>query len=429
MGAWEGLREGFSMRIGKRNSIRLGFVLLLGLALAGGAFCRTDPRTGKIRLLHIGLAFLRPDHPDPVFLMDPKIDLTMVPAFSTVMETAEIRRMMRLYMPRTKEEVSEGLDLILIDGVDAYNVNREFLRWTTDLVLTTNLSFVMSDSGSGWSFAGSGTDWYGTAIEPILSVDDQPGREASVPGFLFNSFKIVPVDPSHELMRNIPWDEVGFVAMNRPTERLGAKVIARMSGEKALNRGKPVIAYIDFPGGGRSASYIFTWHTMVDTPLVLEFYRWRWHYDVLVHMIYWPCQEPIPEDLFMVHSVRQLFTDVYLSRIFVTSTLDFAEKAGANLREIELELVGLDGARMRIDDLYIDNEMADCYELCLDLMEDYGAIVDAALKAKDRALFWIFLAEWAIVTSTSMVVGLLVWTLMVKRRLYREVGRTRLLLD
>ena len=417
------------MRIGRWGAARLGFIALLTLALAGDALGRTDPRTGRIRLLHIGLAFLRPDHPDPVFLMDPKIDLTMVPAFSTVMETDEIRRMMRLYMPRTKQEVSEGLDLILIDGVDAYNVNPEFLSWTTDLVLTTDLSFVMSDSGSGWSFAGSGTDWYGTNIEPILSVDDQPGREAASPSFLANSFKMVPVDPGHELMRNIPWNEVGFVAMNRPTARPGAKVIARMSGERTMNKGKPAIAYIDFPGGGRSASYIFTWHTMVDTSLVLEFYRWRWHYDVLVHMIYWPCLQPIPEDLLLVHSVRQLFTDVYLSRVFVTSTLDFAEKAGANLRDIEVELSEIDRARMAIDDLYIENEMDDCYELCLELMEDYKAIIGRTLRAKDRALFWIFLAEWAVVTSTGIVMGLLAWTLMVKRRLYREVGRTRLISD
>ncbi len=40
-----------------------------------------------------------------------------------------------------------------------------------------------------------------------------------------------------------------------------------------------------------------------------------------------------------------------------------------------------------------------------------------------------WLAEWALVASTSMTVGVLVWTLMVKRHLYREVGQTRLLCD
>ncbi len=389
------------------------------------ASARTDPETGKIRLLHIGLAFLRPDHPDPVFRRDPKIDLTMVPAFSTVMEMQEMQRVMRLYLPRSKEELEQKHDLVLIDGVDAFHIKDQFLRWISELVLESNLSFVMSDSGSGWSFAGSGTDWYITSIEPILSVDDRPGREAAAPGYIENSFQLVPVDPAHELMRGIPWNEVWFLAMNRPTERPGAKVIARMSPNRPVNRDKPVIAYFDFPGGGRSASYILTWHTMVDTPSILEFYRWKWHYDVLVHMIYWPAREPIPEDLEVVHEVRELFTALYYSRVFVISTLEFADKAGADTRDLELELGRLDGDRRQIDHLYIENEMAECRELALNVRDAYEDLIEKALRAKDRALFWVFVIEWVAVAATSMGTGVVVWTLLVRRRLYREVGQTR----
>ena len=49
-----------------------------------------------------------------------------------------------------------------------------------------------------------------------------------------------------------------------------------------------------------------------------------------------------------------------------------------------------------------------------------------AIQAKDNALFWIFVIEWFVVTGTSMVAGALLWSLMVRRRLYREVGETRL---
>lgn len=400
------------------------FIVYLSIAAVAG---RTDPATGRVRLLHIGLAFLRPDHPDPVFFVDPKIDLTMVPVFSSVMQMAEMRRMMRLYLPRTKDELDGNFDLVLMDGADAFDVRDEFLRWTTELVQNGNMSFVMSDAGSGWSFAGSGPSWYITSIEPILTVDDSEGREAAMPGYSENNYGLVPVDPNHELMRNIPWGEMRFIAMNRPTERLGATVIARMSDENPVNRGKPVIAYWDYPSGGRSASYILTWHTMVDTAWILAFYRWEWHYDVLVHMVYWPAGEPIPADIALVHRVRQLFSELYYSKVLVLSVVDFAERVGANLRQIELEIGKLDTIRRQMGRLYVQNQMEECYDLSLGLESDYQDLIDRTMRAKDRALFWIFVIEWLVVSATLMVAGVVLWVLMVKRRLYREVRQTRLL--
>jgi len=388
----------------------------------------SDSSTGKVSLLHIGLAFLRPDHPDPVFLSDPKIDLTMVPAFEWVMDNDEIRRILRLYLPRNRQELAE-YDLILIDGVDAMHLRAGFLNWVKELVQDSELNFVMTDSGSGWAFAGSGTNWYITAIEPILSVDDTPGREAASPSFRANSFRIVPVDQEHELMRNIPWEEVTWVAMNRPTARPGSRVVAKMSGNRAVNVDKPCIVYFEYPGGGRSVSYIFTWHTMVDSPQILAFYRWRWHYDVLVHMIYWPAGETIPRDLMLVHDVREQIFNLRYSRLFLISTMEFAERSGANLREVEEGLADLYDSEDRIDELYVENEMEECHELCLELRFSYERLLEAALDAKDRALLWVFVVEWAAVSGTSMAAGILVWSLLVRRRLYRQVKTTRLRID
>jgi hypothetical protein len=59
----------------------------------------------------------------------------------------------------------------------------------------------------------------------------------------------------------------------------------------------------------------------------------------------------------------------------------------------------------------------------LDMIDE--AMVEA-IKVRDEAAFWIFLTEWAVVSGTSMVAGVLLWTLMVRRRLYREVEITRL---
>jgi hypothetical protein len=52
-------------------------------------------------------------------------------------------------------------------------------------------------------------------------------------------------------------------------------------------------------------------------------------------------------------------------------------------------------------------------------------ISNRAMELKDRALFWVYLTEWSAVTGTLLASGFLVYDLLVKRRLYREVDTTR----
>jgi hypothetical protein len=58
------------------------------------------------------------------------------------------------------------------------------------------------------------------------------------------------------------------------------------------------------------------------------------------------------------------------------------------------------------------------------------ALMDRAEEVADRvkgnALLWIYITEWLVTTATVMFCGFVLWTLMVRRRLYAEVGTTRL---
>jgi hypothetical protein len=47
-----------------------------------------------------------------------------------------------------------------------------------------------------------------------------------------------------------------------------------------------------------------------------------------------------------------------------------------------------------------------------------------AVELKERALLWIYIIEWLTILATGMIFGSLLWALMVRRRLYREVGAT-----
>jgi len=58
---------------------------------------------------------------------------------------------------------------------------------------------------------------------------------------------------------------------------------------------------------------------------------------------------------------------------------------------------------------------------------DLGRATAKAMKLKDQAMLWIYLIEWSVVTATLTIGGFVLWSLMVRGRLYREVGGTKFL--
>jgi len=325
--------------------------------------------------------------------------------------------MMRLYLPRTEETLYNEFDVIVEDGMDAGHLPDNFHHWMKKAIEEAGLGFIMADDSSSFATSGRHTSWYGFPIGDVLPVTDvaQIFRE-------HHGYRIVPAEgyEDHPLMRNIPWNEVRIWAHNRPDPKEGSIVLAWMSEEIAWNIDKPVIAYWDY-GNGRSVAYVHKW---LSTP---DFYRWKWGIDVLSHMIYFPARVEIPQDLQLVHQIRSLFNEFHYKRTYLVSTMDFADKFGANLAAMETKMVEIIDEKEEADTRYIQQNLDECQQYLLDLTEKLDSLIDDVLKAKDRALFWIFLIEWLVVTGTSMIAGFVLWSLMVRRRLYREVKVTKLI--
>jgi hypothetical protein len=157
-----------------------------------------------------------------------------------------------------------------------------------------------------------------------------------------------------------------------------------------------------------------------------EFWRWKYHPDVTAHVIYFTARVPIPEDISLVHRIREMFGDYFYAHIYALSTLEFADKFGANIRPVEIELEHTTQAKTSVDQAFIDQEYEAVSDSLALLLDDLGEVVQEAIRVKDKAMVWIFAIEWLTVSGTSMLAGALLWTLMVKRRFYREVKETRL---
>jgi len=388
-----------------------------------------EPRTdenGIIRLLHVGKAWLRPYYPATVWVQDPRIKYYPVPSHAWSMGK-EAFRMLRLYLPRTEESLYQDFDIIVEDGMDAEDLPHDFHHWMKKAVQEKGLGFLMADDSSSFATSGRHTSWYLFPIADVLPVTDVP--QIFYPEHAYHIL-VESEYEGHPLMRNIPWDEMEVWAHNRPIEKEGATVLARMSPELWCNRGKPVICYWDY-GKGRAMVYVHKWNGAPSGPGDIagtqDFYRWKWHFDVLCHLVYFPARVKIPQDLGLVHNIRVLFDSFHYKKAYLIATIDFADKFGANLRCVEAKLAEVVKDKETVDKEYIVEDLDNCRGHLNRLIKELDGLTAEVLEAKDRALLWIFVAEWFTVSGTSMTAGFVVWSLMVRRRLYREAGVTRLI--
>ena len=74
---------------------------------------------------------------------------------------------------------------------------------------------------------------------------------------------------------------------------------------------------------------------------------------------------------------------------------------------------------------YLDQKFGDVEMMMGDAFEGIKEVEEAAMQLKDRALFWVYMIEWLVVLGACMATGSIVFALMVRRRLYREVRVTR----
>jgi hypothetical protein len=196
-------------------------------------------------------------------------------------------------------------------------------------------------------------------------------------------------------------------------------VLAEMSSDHPWNADKPAMVYWDW-GSGRSLAYIHRWHSQTG-----NFYKWKYHPDFLCHTIYFTAQEGIPNDLGLVHDVRAKMVQAESNRIVLLSTMELADKFGANVAPIGRELSEIHFSKREADRLYIDQEFAAASSRLDIILDEIDSLVQKTLELKDRTMNWIFTIQYLVITGTSMFAGFVIWSLMVRRRLYSEVGLTR----
>ena len=399
-----------------------GYALFLGFVLLACTHTstsqRSDPQTGRVRILYIGDGW--GPSPVPLLTSDPAFTVVSVPTstmhadFHATVEgfSAEaIRKLVRLYMPRSYDAMTAKHDLTVLSDANPFFMTERHLEWIRRSV--TDDGFGMLMVGGVESFgAPKGMPW--TPLEDMLPVDLTLDLEG---GYYYPSFRVEPAR-DHPFTRSLPWETIPlFHGMNRLTLKDAAVLLLKAEGHP-----HPPLSYWDFGAG------ICVAHAPDLTPSSgQDVMRWEYYLDYVGNIAYLATGNEIPEDFLLIHSLRTGFWSTRVRLTSIADTLNFVEKFGANTNSVERRMGEAGDLVREAEDLYVRNEH-DAARAMLDGIDSTMIeLQEQAMDLKDEALLWVYAIEWAATAGTGLMAGIIIWTLMVRRALYSEVEGTRLI--
>ncbi len=342
-----------------------------------------------------------------------------------IYSSSEIERAIRLYMPRSYSSLLDQYDVVIVSDANVASFTDDHLEWFKRGVSNQALALVMIGGHETYGTNGHHPDWGQTPVGQVLPVKTVYG------GYEGGKLKIL--DSENPFMRSLPWrPDLNFLqryASNMVEEKPGAEVLAVATvtqelvyERKYLNWKNPFFSTWNFNDSGRVFAMTGDW-----TPGGgARFLEWDYIQDFVTNLMLYCTGNDIPKDLDLVHTVRSRITSFSNRKLIITSLVDFVDNFGADPSRVLKKVEEVDRVAEKARDLYLQQDFSGALEAidrALGMMEEAENL---AQEVKDSALLWIYVSEWLAVTGASLICGFLLWTLMVRRRLYREVTTTRL---
>jgi hypothetical protein len=270
---------------------------------------------------------------------------------------------------------------------------------------------------ASWGGGGEGfyKNWGETVLDPILPFE---GLGGYYPDYAANNRPHF-IDPEHPLAR-LPWKQAGPVELlNKVETKQGATLVADALG---VGANYPWIAWWE-SGKGRVVGETQVFGSYGTTNVMST--DWRWYQDFLIYLVYFASRKPIPEDVYRVHRLREEINIHTDKNLLLISLLEFIEKFGASTVQLYEELEELNAVELVAEEHYRRDEYDRVAEIFEEIHLAWEVLNGKAIKVKENALVWVYLIEWLAVTGVSLISGVFLWTVMIRRRLFREVSTTR----
>jgi hypothetical protein len=363
-----------------------------------------------VRVLYAGASRTSPS----LLTNDPFFEATtIIPASLYFYPKEIIQRAVRVYMPRTFDNLITKYDVISLSYADHYAFKPEYHKWFTDAVLLEGKGLFLSHH----DFAGTTNLQEWTQSSVGLAVPVKNTQTATI-----EPCRIRVLAMENPLMTSLPWSTIGihgdFAGYTRANVKEGGEALAELV--TASGRTAPFLVWWDV-GVGRSL-VLLTYYSSSEDP----FRRWEYLDDFIIDYYLYVAKREIPPDPEIVHEIRLALTEYNFFRSDLVSMMEFISKIGGNPASLNKMLNDANSQRTEIDKFYMNYDFDRSLELAHDLVEDLEKAHILGLKEKNRTFYWIYVAEWLTLMATSIVAGFMVWSLMVEKRIYRETQTNRL---
>jgi hypothetical protein len=377
---------------------------------------RISPDTGRIRILLMGEPFGKQYGPYQILKGDPLFETTPVIAFSYYWPKEVIQKSVRVNMPRIYGQLTDEYDVISLQFAETDSIPTGMKPWFNKAVKEDGLGLFFL--GVRWSYS----EWLTmTTLSDVVPVDTVPVSDNAY-SYSRSKVGIRIIKPEHPLISSVPWSEVGrygFLPLyNVVKSKEGSEVLANVV--PILRPESSFLVWWDF-GNGRTLT-----QTASHDDRDIEFTRWEYHSDWVSNIHIFLAGQEIPQNYLLRHELKRKLWNCGLERGIIISTVEFVSSLGGNSLLIEQSLVDIDHKIREAEGLYLERDYEGGMALVEEAMVEFKVITNDAMELKDRTFMWIYIIEWLILISTSMVTGTLVWGLMVRRLLYREVKTTSL---
>jgi len=377
---------------------------------------RVDDSTLKARVLYLGDSSYAPNKLVLQWIIaEPKFRIVIVPCDTYFIGLPEALRMTRLYLPRSYQALNASQDIVIIHDISPRIIPSNVLGFIHQAVRQEGLGLGLI-CFMFWGGTNEIAVWVSLAFYDAFPADVDLGTD--IPSYLGRTYwSVVKRDPILNLpdIEKQPMQTLG----NHGGDiwpRPGSVVHAVWKG-----RNTPVLVTGDY-GAGKTLQLGQGWHN----PASEVFQKYRYMPDLTYNQLYFLADILPPEDLELAHRARELFMDVRTRKSVTISTMEFVDKFGAKLDRIEEELARLGTDVVDAERNYLEGDFAQAAEILKGIMGAYPTIEEHLADLKNRTLMWIHLYEWISVVSTGVICSMIIWSLMIKRGLYRDVGITRL---
>ncbi len=342
----------------------------------------------------------------------------------------DVMRMIRIYFPRTYEDLTL-YDFILLASVDMSYFTDTHQKWMYDAMTEAGLGGMNTRSVQSMSTAWS-APWMNSIVSDAFPNDVPAVVSSDIYQWGGGSFPTGPIEVN---------DDEGIAPVVRPFKEQIERVFPTYRGVLTIPRpgstiytwvkssikslGSPLPGYI---------GHLFEWTygnatTFTAMDMVMEPF-WKgdenpYSMDIFVNVVWRATGRVLPQDALRVHALRTLFRHYNWEKSSFVAMVEFTENFGANTRDIYSKLREIEARKADADSDYLEGDFEASYDGMGSVLEDLQELEAEAVKLKNSALAWVFLIEWLSVSATLLACGVVLWNLMIRRRMYREVAVTR----